>query len=367
MSALSTVFRVGLICAGILLINTGRGFRSGQAEPVIRVGTGDAHSASWQFTQEISSLWNRAYPDEPLAFVPVYEDAIESRFERLSERALGLVIAPYTSQSEQYALMNGLKVVGMLWQVYLVPITLGEQKEAVGRDNYPYWYYRKQSVIAPLIRQAMKFDCQPDVSETASGLGNSADGFGEEKPEYGLFTGPSSELTAIKVSPPTEPSTDGPPGLRHGIKPSPPEPEQSPVVFCLERSTLLDLVLEKREGVFFYEMAGSLSTLRQALEIPIVPVELGVQITAPLLEANPWLQKISLSEEKLRTIGFDMALYAHEQESPARIEKIVRMLNSPPAALTPKSHLMKQLVLDRTRRLSPLMLHPGTKRYYRLD
>ncbi|MCP4750756.1 MAG: hypothetical protein GY866_07680 [Proteobacteria bacterium] len=138
-------------------------------------------------------------------------------------------------------------------------------------------------------------------------------------------------------------------------------------VLLVKNRTLDEIASEYREGILFYEMLGSLSNLINALVQDLNIVGLENELTTRFVDNHPWLEEFRLSRRNIDTVGLKMALFVHESEDPKFVEDIIDVLSHQPSSLFPKSYIMKNLSLKETKKVSPLMLHEGSLKYFGLE
>jgi hypothetical protein len=348
--------------------------RGASAEPVINIAVGDINSASWQFTLELSAWWKYVYPEQFVAFEPLFVDNPEKRYELIERGHTRLFIAPLTSNLERVVMNREIKIVTVLWPVYLVPIALGQpERSTVGLKSDRYWYYRPQSTILPILLQRFNQPClaetiqQQFVDEGFFDQSLPADMVDELLPENTSSSGhmiPSEvrapelgkagfESAASRMGVGVHDDAMGLGGLET-------------VVICLAPQSMHEVVETYHQGTVFFEMTGPLGIIRRHFSRAITVVEPDVDFVAEVTAVAPWIRRVRAPDERFNTIGFEMALFAHDSEDPEFVARLLKVLHQPPLSRFPRAHIMSQLTLARSRTLPPLMLHQGSRSFFDL-
>lgn len=335
---------------------------------IMQIETGNHQSASWQFTIELSELWRKSFPELDTSIVPAYTAHIEERFENLQNKNSRFVIAPLTMSANQTMLNLPIKLATVLWEVYVVPINIGNKKEPIGLNNYSNWYVTDKSIIIPeLIRALNKsyfaetiraeyesripFKNQPESqSETEAGNDRQFNN-GEPQPLLQLSeTDPEGNGETFQQS-----------ARIIGLE------DFDTAVLQVENRLVPEVVSEYRNGILFYEMMGSIRNLENLFENKLTTSALNQKIQDFIVSVHPWIQPVYKSRSRLKTLGFSMALFVHADEDPEFVEDIIKLLAKPQKSYFPTSFIFSNLSIQKTKEISPIYMHAGSLKYFNLD
>lgn len=365
--------RLFLIATFILFSMPWPGF----GKNVIQVETGNYQSASWQFTLELSELWQKKFPEEESCFAPVYMKDVEARFTNLIAGNSRFVIAPLDGVANQIMLSRPVRLVSLLWTVYLVPIDIGQKKEKINLNNYRYWYVSDHSVIVPTLMRALSKtyfaetarishqqriqgvpqadESEADTPESENGLFN----IGQDEDTVDLqprntfeALGLNQESNSLDFKQSAEIAGLGSFGTE---------------ILRVDTGMIPEIVEEYREGIFFFEMIGSINHLKKSFASSISTAGFEQNIQDFLVSIHSWIKPVYKYRVGLNTLEFNMALYVHEDEDPEFVEEIIKMLSDPPKSYFPPSFLFGNLAVQKTKEVSPLFMHAGSLKYFDLD
>ncbi|PCI29895.1 MAG: hypothetical protein COB67_03010 [SAR324 cluster bacterium] len=250
-----------------------------RAESVMEIDTGNATSASWRFTQELSQLWQQKYPEKESVFIPNYIADLEQRFLRLEQGLSKFVIAPITSWTEQQAEDRPIRVLTPLWNVYLAAITGGEKIEQVSTKDQNTWYASENSsMISQYLERKKERLSNTTILLRTEELGDFARNLGDEVLFYEM-SGPIKNL-------------------------------------------------KKTWGAEF-----RLLSLHPDLQTEF-------QRAAPWLRYR--VVKAS-AKKGVHTVGFTMGLFMNKMEDPKLAEEVQQLLKTLPGRYTPKPYLFRNL------------------------
>ncbi len=113
------------------------------------VDTGRFKSASWMFVEELSSVWHVKYRDKASQFSPQHVESIYQRFVNLDKKDCRFVIAPLKSVTELPISDLNIKIVLILWESYLAPLSSIEERKPVGLSSHKVWYLPEYTKLIP--------------------------------------------------------------------------------------------------------------------------------------------------------------------------------------------------------------------------
>ncbi|NQU65973.1 MAG: hypothetical protein HQ517_17060 [SAR324 cluster bacterium] len=324
----------------------------------MQVETGDQHTASWQFTIELSELWQKKFPEADFSISPSYTSGIKKRFENLEHKNSRLVIAPLDSTANQIIRNHPVKLAAVLWEVFVVPIDIGINKKPISLKNYRYWYISEKSVIIPKLMQDLN---KPYFSEMIRNdfknripLGNNLEKTAEEvsrQPLYNLSQIDSEEDSLIfgnsaQVAGLTDFKTE---------------------ILQIKNDTIQEIISEYREGILFFEMIGPIQALESVLEKKLTTTYFSKNIQDFLVSMHPWIHPVYKRRAGLKTLGFNMALFVHYDEDPEFVKSIIMLLSEQPQSEFPPSFIFDNLSIQKTKEISPFFIHAGSLDYFNLD
>ncbi len=344
---------------------------------IVQIETGNHQSASWQFTTELSELWRKNFPELDTSIAPAYTDDIEKRFENLQTKNSRFVIAPLTMSANQVMLTLPIKLVTVLWEVYVVPIDIGNKNEAISLNNYSNWYVTEKSVIIPELMRALNKPyfaesirteyefMMPVISqpETQSGSESSNDNqLSNESIDTNSNGGVAQLPLASNGTDPVENSQTFQQSARiAGLE------DFDTNVLQIGSGLIQEVVSEYREGILFFEMMGSFRSLDKAFENKLTTSALNQNIQEFLVSVHPWIQPVYKRRAKLKTLGFSMALFVHADEDPEFVESIIKLLTTRQKSYFPTSFIFSNLSIQKTKEISPIYMHTGSLKYFNLD
>jgi len=344
----------------------------------MQIETGTPQSASWQFTLELSELWQKQHPETESGFTPSFTRNIDERFENLIQKNSRFVIAPRDAIADQIMLNRPVRLATLLWSVYLVPIHIGGKKEAITLNNYRYWYVFDRSVIIPELLQALnkpyfaenlrtKYQERISTIETAEvttddllDIENGQDGELLDNTifEENLAEGDSEVFQLI----PKHDDRDFQLSAQiAGLN------EFETEVIQVDQQMIQEIVTEYREGILFYEMMGPIKHLKNSFEVPLSTTGFNQNIKDFLISVHPWIHPVYKSRAGLGTLEFSIALYVHKDEDSEFVEQIIKLLSGRLKSYFPTSHIFSNLSIQKTKDLSPLFMHAGSLKYFDLD
>ncbi len=331
---------------------------------LFEIQTGDSKSASWQFTNQLSEYWLRALVlrDKPQnvrsQFVPRHVNGYFNRFKNLNNRKCKLIIAPLRSISELPISEMQIKIVTVLWEMYLTPIEYpGNDK--IGMDDNRVWIIPEDSLIIPAFFNTLKAvlpdssaDMKPELVDFARSVnwppqvssGKTPEN-SEEKSTIFSFFGASDD--------PVDPKSESDPRMNK--------------LKVVERNSIPGLVKEGFEGILFFEMIGSHQTLLDEVSSQYQISSLDLSLTKQLLTYNWFLENFSIHRLNVKTVGVTYALFAHEEEDPEFVKELIEVLARQPKSNFERPYLMKNLSLNMTKEISPLFLHDSTISFFNID
>ncbi len=327
------------------------------------VETGDQHSASWQFTLEMSRLWKKKFAEKENGFTPKYSRNIATRFSNLVKKNSRFVIAPLDAITEQVAAERNIKVVLTLWESYLAVIDLGQTDRKIDLNSHQYWYVPLNSEIIPAVFSCLLKDIEMEWVDTDSQNQN-ADDVGE----YGATGDPHAHADTIDILEYDASSDD----VAINFMDTPwvdasREVETETRIILVETEALGELVAESTEGILFLEMLGRFRNLSAALGQDLKMARMHKDFVTKLIEDHPWTNSFHLSRTNIETVGVMMALFVRESEDPEFVEAVIGILNRQSKSLFPKAYIMDHLSLNETKQISPLFLHEGSIQYFEID
>ncbi len=344
---------------------------------VFQIETGNYESASWQFTVEFSELWQKNFPELESGFSPVYTENTEKRFSNLIEKNSRFVIAPLDTAANQIMLSRPVKLVTLLWTVYLVPVDIDGKNETINLSNYRYWYVLDHSVIVSELMQALNKPFFSEALRTQYQKRMSVAGLSDE-PETDLADS-EDELYDAQAINESDDQLGG-----NSLRSLELQTEKSGSVFRqsakiagldsfkaeilrVDNSMIPEIVNEYRQGILFVEMMGSINHLKKSFEFPISTTGFEQNIQDFLVSVHPWIQPVYKSRVRLRTLEFNMALYVHADEDAEFVESIIKLLSDRQKTYFPISFIFGNLTIQKTKELSPLYIHAGSLKYFDLD
>jgi len=356
-----------VICLLLALVVAGLP-KWGFGKDMMIVETGNHHSASWQFTNELSELWQKTYPEMNLGMMPSHTGSVEKRFDNLLKKKSRFVIAPLTSAAQQITLNRPIKLVTLLWSVYLVPIDIGGKNEPIDLNNYRYWYIPGQSVIIAELMHALNKSFLADTiraeyNERTAALRTSETSlFQGERNALDIREESSGPLTEALSAKPDKRSLIFQKSARiAGLK------NFNTEILRVENRSIREIFSQYHEGILFYEMTGSIDNLELALGNKLVTTHFDQNIQDFLVSIHPWIQPVYKSRAGQKTLEFNMALFANANENSNFIVNILKLLSDPPKSYFPPSFIFGNLSIQRTKEISPIFIHAGSLKYFDLN
>lgn len=348
------------------------------AKDVLQVETGTYQSASWQFSLELSELWEKNFPETETGFAPTYTESVEERFSQLIAKNSRLVIAPLTAAVNQMMFSRPVKIVSLLWTVHLVPIDIGVRGRTITLSSYRYWYVPEHAVIISELMFALKksflaaeirsqyqrrsnYAGSPDVPEQS--LNNTAPVSADERDSVMGYLQEADDtgVDSIGFS-----SRESRISFRRSAEIAGLDDFKSTVI-QVTPEMIPEIVNEYQDGILFVETIGSVNHLTEALNASISTVELKDNIRDFLISIHPWIQPVYKSRMKLQTLEFNMALFVHAEEEAEFVENILKLLTDRPKTYFPASFIFSNLNVQKTKDISPLFIHPSSLKHFGLD
>ena len=378
-------------------------FSTIRAEGILMVETGDQKSASWIFVEELSRLWQIRNPDEDIVFAPRSEKDLSVRFDRLRVGHSRFVIAPLNSVSEDILSTGELKIAIVLWRIYLVPLVMNMDIESITLSDPDHWFVPYDSSIIPTYLEQFKpnlllfpltetvetgvvfdlyafnqqsieenhqIESQPDSSETESEFQIVPFVVVESTTdtEEDMFTYSEEEMSddALTENEFTLESEQ----LNEELRDIETLPASSQILSTVKTEgpyKIQEFALMHPDGAVLYEMLGPLPNLTRSLHPPFEVVNLADDLISELTLNLPWVKEVRFLNSRLKTVGFQMAVFVQSKEDTEFIENFINLLRHPPKSNFGSSYVMQNLTTSSTRDLSPFVLHPGTLKYFNLD
>lgn len=364
------------------------------SESQLSIQTGNQNSASWQFTESFSEIWKQKFPDSGFGFTPEFINNSNDRFSNLEEKKCQFTIAPYKSIFGHLSMVSEVKIIAILWEVYLVPIEFSLHKQKIGTSNYQSWYIPEKSVIIPAVLDSSQVLFFSDsivstfsknqgsliltgeyVYPNPTGLANEVISFQDESDDVSndYETGFLEEEIEL-----ADASTDDQREFEYlNIKEDEsfetewvenPRIEFEGIEFLKVKNINIKEVIETyTKGILFYEMMGPIRHLKKAFDKKLNIIEFQDDLKDLMTKTHPWLTEFELKRSRFKTISFKMVLYAHESEDAKFVEKILETLTKQPKTLFPRTYLLKNLAIQQTQKISPLLLHEGTLNFFNLN
>lgn len=297
-----------ICCCWVLLFFS---VSSGMAENIWEVETGEPGSASWEFVEEFSQLWNRKFPDQPHEFIPKYSSSFEKRFENLEQRKSRFVIAPLTSWSVQQARVHPVRVAIPLWDVYLAVLSSYPGKKSLSLRSHDFWYaFPQNQLILDFLTDREFPELIPVEPAKLPDVLNE-----NEEEEVVSDEDVSSDELANSVD-----KTDS---------------------------------AKEASSAFLIEMVGPVKNLKSTFGDSFSVLGIDRDLRSKFKTNQTWLESVLINTPngKVGTVGFTMALFVHESEDAALIENIKELLGNLPGKYLKNSFLMENLVVKSGRKI----------------
>ncbi|MBU2512875.1 hypothetical protein KJ966_16170 [bacterium] len=347
---------------------------TGFGDSLYEINTGDSNSASWQFTHELSQMWQQKYQDKESYFSPRHVQDLKQRFINLDKQDCKLVIAPLKFVTEMPITDLKVKIVVVLWEVYLAPVDLSERGKEVSFNSHQNWFLPENSYIIPtftnhlvtIVKDASN-DLDSEILEFGKKLNNfytinEADAVGSDSGSGAIFD--------LEVEPGYQNSTSNQVSTDQDstmdLKTS---DEVIPSEFTIEELSRADIIQELGDhetGILFYEMIGASNILLSSLGHRYSLVGLEDSLLGNLLKFNPLLEGFSFSRSPIKTVSITYALFVHESEDIEFVKELIGVLVEPPKSYFPGSFLHSNLKLNVTKEISPLFLHEGSIEFFNI-
>ncbi|MBT3225115.1 MAG: hypothetical protein HN580_18330 [Deltaproteobacteria bacterium] len=344
---------------------------------MMQIETGDHQSASWQFTIELSDLWQKNFPDLDISFSPSYTSEIAERFENLLSKNARLVIAPLSMSANQTMLSFPIRLVTVLWEVYVVPIDIGNKNEPISLNNYRNWYISEKSVVIPELMRALnksffaetiraEYEYKMSVIKTPETRTGTDITDKRQFNDDSIDTELNIEPTQPILKPFENDQADNSQIFQKlaqiaGLK------DFDTEVLRIDNDMIQEVVSEYRDGILFYEMMGSILSLKEALESKLTTTSFKRNVQDFLVSVHPWIQPMYKRRARLKTLGFNMALFVHADEDPEFVKNIIKVLAKRPKSYFPTSFILRNLSIQKTKEILPIYLHAGSLKYFGLD
>lgn len=361
--------------------------KSAQALTLFEINTGKPDSASWQFTNEISMIWQQKYRDKESYFAPRYVPELYQRFVNLDKRDCRFIIAPLNAISELPITDLKIKIVAVLWEVYLAPIGFSDAKEEVGFFTHKNWYILEDSQILPYFLNTVRkryndpsTDLDSSIDEFTRRIvwadSNQIFDFGAEDDfvdpsadiELGFLIDQSSDISDISGD--DEPFSDILTTYDQDIEEKRAPIDEEDIISILNlRRTQIKNKLESLndDEVLFYEMLGRASNLIDEIGKNFQILNLEKDFQRRLLQLNPLAETFNFSSGSISTVSLTYALFVHEEEDIELVKELLDALYKPYRTYLSHSYLWSNLQLDETKEISPLFLHEGAIEFYNID
>ncbi len=354
---------------------------SGYGDSLHEINTGRQNSASWQFTHELSQLWQLKYQEKESFFSPRYVEDLKQRFVNLDKQDCKLVIAPLKSVTEMPITDLQIKIVVVLWEVYLAPVDLSKQNQDVSFGNYQNWYLPENSYIIPtyinqLIEQVKdnSADIEPEIFEFGKRVSNF---YTVKDASSEISTGNTNEMDLGQQSffdpldlAENSNSISDDESANHGstadLQTSDGFQQNAFSIEEISRADIGEELLNLEPGIFFYEMIGKNKALLNALGNQYSLVGLEDSLLRNILKTNTLLERFSFSRSSIKTAGITYALFVHETEDIEFVKELLELIVEPPKSNFPKSYLFSNLGLKETKEISPLFLHDVVIEYFNI-
>ena len=321
-------------------------------EEMYDIGVGHENSASWHFTNQLTTAWKTAYKAEHTRFVPRYTDSVDHRFELLRTRRIRFAIGPLKMLNTEMSKTSYIKVVSVLWEVFLAAVVSFEPQEEITVDTYTRWYIPEDSVIIPMAfphnrTSYRKLSTESPWSEFMEE---------EHSEENGFVQSISSKELAAEYQ---DTQNDDP-------VPEFPAPA-TPEIVSVNREMLVKSPSLFYSDVLFYETIGSIEGLLSVFGNHLTIQSLHPQLIELLQKRIHWLSSTTYrpgNGENIRTVGMKMALFTHNAEDPDLVMQIIKLLNRNPYRFFPKSDLFNAIHSPSTRLVPRNLLHDAAILYY---
>ena len=341
------------------------------AVDVMDVDTGDSRSASWAFTVELSRLWKQQYPDSDSVFAPHYVEHLNDRFINLEKQTCKFVIAPVKLISELPSNDLNIKIAAVLWEVYLIPIDIGKRDITVALNSHGYWFVPESAFIIPSfvnMLERSQNDQSSDMDADDKDQINNDDSNDTDLParqsmltSFGNTMVDNTDDTSLENTLFYE-KFSGRIIQVHNES----IPEFTTIIHeQLSPDGLFSAMIN--DGILFYEMLGPLSRLLKTLGRDLKPVGLENDFITLLMDTHPLLDTFHLTRRRIHTVSLTMALFVHEFEEPEFVKNIIELIVKQPESNFAKSYIMRNLSIQRTKRISPLFLHDASIQYFNVD
>ena len=300
------------------------------------IATGGPESASYQFVFDLSKKWVYNYPEKNLEFRPVKRNDILSRFLLLKDGKVKFAIAPLGLIDNEELIANSIKMVSVLWRVYLVPLSPVKTKKYVSYNSHQNWYIPKNSLIIPNMFVEEEAIIESEDQST-DGLVNES----EAKSEEDINTEPEPEVQNVDDS----------------------SKEPEPEIQSIELSELDPFLEEFESGVFFYEMMGIAWRLDKALNEKLNFLSMTNDFRDRLLDDLPWLEEYTFGDPKTKrrikrkTVSFKVALFTRDSVGPETINNILKTITKKRNKILPETYIFKRLIPEHTKKVEKELLH----------
>ncbi|MBU3917113.1 hypothetical protein KKA14_16390 [bacterium] len=303
----------------------------------MEINTGDINSASWQFTIELSRLWEQKHGEKNSIFAPRHVKRLSERFNNLENQECKFVIAPVKSIIDLPRPDMKIKIATALWKVYLAPVDIGRKGEEVSLNSHKTWLFQDFSVILPAF-----------LKESHLGSSDQSVEINTNKNDNAVITPNNSEPIAKDRNNSVIDQFGG-------------------NIILVDENSLLNITSTHNEGILFIEMLGPASELLKTLGQDLKIVGLKDDFVKLLLEKNPLLDPFHLTQRKAKTVSITMALFVHESEDPEFIKKVIELLDKQISSIFPMPYIMNNLSLKDTKNLSSLFLHDASIKYFNIN
>ncbi|MDH5559879.1 MAG: hypothetical protein OEY59_03400 [Deltaproteobacteria bacterium] len=151
----------------------------GYSDEMISVSTGGKNSLSWSFVEELSKRWQWNFPQKEEMFQPAFKSDFKERLVDLSKNYCKFAIAPLGFIPSEEMLESPIRLVAVLWEVYLIPFSATFNQRNVGLQHPGPWYLPEGAVILEDYFQTSPEETNRLNFVKADGIQEFLDGFEE--------------------------------------------------------------------------------------------------------------------------------------------------------------------------------------------
>jgi len=328
---------------------------NGRATTFFDLKTGGQNSASWKYAEDLSTLWNIRFQDEPIRFTPNPSDQWEDRLHSLRSGHSRFMIAPLQDESSDFFLDNRVQIVSTLWRVFLVPISTKKQTLEILEESQQIWLVPENSVIIPSFISSKKQLHSKDESPPLQPQ--------EDPIQIDQYRNIKRDefIQYLKVAAKENEEKD------ESIKEEEKVEKEESIKEDEKEATSKG---ELDESVFFVEMVGPTEKLMKKINPELFVYGLQKKFQQKLITALPWLSDTYFTyknKKRRNTVRYTMALYTLKDEESEFIEKLAELIASPPITSFPHPYLVRHRNTSMTKEIPPQLLHEGTRNYYKIE